>query len=360
MSKINYWDKLQEQIDRGKRGLNTGIPFYGFTTLSDQIDNIQQGRYDLIFAGTGIGKSAFVDSTYIYGAIDFLQAHPNYIHDLEIIYYSLEIPPEDQIAKHIARLIWEEHGILTTVKEIKSRGNLTIRPEVEKLIDSYKEKMDEIQKKYIHFRTSLNPDFLYKDIMGYAEKRGTIYKNVEGQIVKYIPNNPGLITLIVIDHMGLMDLGKYNTLKEAIDQTSKYLVKFRNWFNFSPLPIFQMNRSSEGMDRRKDDDWEPQLSDIKNSGGPSEDANTVIGLASPYNYKVDNYRGYDITKYKDRFRMGKICKNRDGSPNIVANFLFIGEIGRYYQLPKAIELGNSPPEELKKVNDYYKSLNNKL
>jgi len=56
MAKVDYWKKLQEQIARGKKGLNTGIPFSGFTTLSDQIDNIQQGRYDLIFAGTGIGK----------------------------------------------------------------------------------------------------------------------------------------------------------------------------------------------------------------------------------------------------------------------------------------------------------------
>lgn len=54
--KVKYWDKLKEKIERGKKGLNTGIPFNNFGTLSSQIKNIQQGRYDLIFAGTGIGK----------------------------------------------------------------------------------------------------------------------------------------------------------------------------------------------------------------------------------------------------------------------------------------------------------------
>ena len=66
MAKIKYWDKLKEEIARGKKGLNTGIPFSGFTTLSKHIKNIQQGRYDLVFAGTSIGKTAFVNSTYVY------------------------------------------------------------------------------------------------------------------------------------------------------------------------------------------------------------------------------------------------------------------------------------------------------
>lgn len=59
MAKIRYWDRLKSQIERGKQGLNTGIPFAGFTTLSKHVKNIQQGRYDLIFAGTGVGNVIF-------------------------------------------------------------------------------------------------------------------------------------------------------------------------------------------------------------------------------------------------------------------------------------------------------------
>ena len=73
MARIKYWNRLSHQIERGKKGLNTGIPFYGFTTLSDQIMNIQQGRYDLIFAGTSVGKTAFVNSTYVFGAIELIK-----------------------------------------------------------------------------------------------------------------------------------------------------------------------------------------------------------------------------------------------------------------------------------------------
>lgn len=354
MTKIKYWDRLKTSIERGKQGLNTGIPFQGFTTLSKHIKNIQQGRYDLIFAGTSVGKTAFVNSTYVYGAIEFLQNNPGYIHDVEIIYYSLEIPPEHQIAKHIASLIWREHGIMTSMDEILSKGDLAIRPEVESLIPLYEERMQEIQNKYLHYRSTLNPEFLYKDLISYAENRGQVVRSKEGLIVDYIPNNPGLITLIVIDHIGLINYNNHKDLKEAIDKASRTLVFFRNMFNFSPVVISQINRGSEQMDRREGDSWMPMLSDIKNTGNVAEDCNTAIGLASPFYFGVDKCLGYDITKFKNRYRLAKICKNRDGEVNLLASFLFVGEFGGYYQLPKSEELMGKP-EMLKQIDEYYRT-----
>jgi replicative DNA helicase len=102
----------------------------------------------------------------------------------------------------------------------------------------------------------------------------------------------------------------------------------------------------------------PMLSDIKNTGNVSEDANTVIGLASPFYYGVDSCMGFDITKYKNRYRLAKICKNRDGDVNLLASFLFLGEIGRYSQLPKAEDI-QGKPAELQRVDEYYRNQLNK-
>lgn len=356
MIKNKTWDSLKSSIQRGVKGLNTGIPFDGFGTFSDYICNIQQGRYDLIFAGTGLGKTALVNSTYVFGAIRYMQKHPEHVNDLEIIYYSLEITPELQIAKFISAKIWKEHNILTTVNEILSRGNNKIRPEVLALIDSYEQELAELQNKYLFFRSSCNPDSLYTDIVKYARSRGKVTTDEEGTVQSYVPNNPNLITLIVIDHAGLINKGKYKTLKEAIDQTSKHLVFFRNMFNFSPVVISQINRGSEQMDRRDNgDSWMPILSDIKETGGMAEDANTVIGIASPFYLGVDKCLGFDITRFKDRYRLVKICKNRDGESNLLASFLFVGEIGQYTQLGKSSEYEVKAPEELQKINKYYRS-----
>lgn len=353
IEKVRPWDELKEEIERGKQGLNRGIPFEGFTELSKYIKNIQPARYDLIFASTSVGKSAFVNSTYVYGAINYLQSHPEHPIKLRIIYYSLEISPYEQIAKHIASLIWKDYGILTDIDEIKSMADLRITPELEALVDSYDEKMNEIQDKYIRFRSSLNPDYLYKDLMTYAEKNGRVIKDQEGRIVKYIPNNPNLITLVIIDHIGLIDIGKYGDLKKAIDQTSKYLVFFRKIFRFSPVVISQINRSSEQMNRRDNENWMPMMGDIKDSGNTSADAQTVIGIASPHYLNVEQCNGYDITKYKDRFRLVKVLKNRDGKANLLANFLFIGEYGGYYQLPANGKDLKGKPLELQKIDEYY-------
>jgi replicative DNA helicase len=352
MGTVKYWDRLEKQIERGKKGLNTGIPFEGFTTLSDQIMNIQQGRYDLVGAGTSVGKTAFINSTYVFGAIDFLQKNPDYVHKLEVIYYCLEIPPEDMIAKHIAKLIWEEHGILTTINEIKSLGNNTIRPEVADLVASYKEKMTEIQDKYIRFKTSMSPKQLFRDLITYAKKRGTVTEDKDGNILEYTPNDEGLITLVVVDHIGLINYKDFGTKKEAIDMASRYLVFFRNMCGFSPLVVSQINRGSEQMDRQSGDNWQPKLSDFKDSGNTQEDANTVIMLASPFYYGIQKCLGYDITKYKDRYRLGSILKNRDGQRNLLVSFLFIGEYGGYYQLPNA-EDQPGKPEQLRKIAEYY-------
>jgi replicative DNA helicase len=353
MAKIKYWDRLKDQIERGKKGLNTGIPFDGFTSLSNHIKNIQQGRYDMVFAGTSVGKTAFVNGTYVFGAINFLENHPNYIHNLEIIYYSLEIPPEEQMAKHIAKLIWEEHGILTSVDQILSIGDEEIPPHVEKLIENYKEQMEAIQDKYIYFKTALSPKSLFRDLISYAEKRGKVERDDDGNILNYIPNDPSLITLVVIDHIGLINYSDYSSKKEAIDLASRWLVFFRNMCRFSPLVISQVNRGSEQMDRRDNENWMPMLSDIKDSGNTSEDANTVIAIASPFYYGVSTCLGYDITRYKDRYRLIKILKNRNGKRNLLASFLFVGEVGAYYQLPPADEMGTRKPEQLKKLSEWY-------
>jgi replicative DNA helicase len=358
MAKVKYWDRLKEEIERGEQGLNTGIPFEGFTSLSDHIQNIQQRRYDLIFAPTSIGKSAFLDSTYVYGAISFLQNNPGYIHDLEIIYYSLEIPPEDQIAKHIVSLLWKEHGILSTTNEIKSKGRLQIRPEIKQLVLGYEQRMDEIQKKYIHFKTALSPKSLFRDLVTYAERRGVFQRDSEGNILSYTPNNPGLITLVIIDHIGHINYKDFNSKKEAIDMASKHLVFFRNMCNFSPVVVSQINRDKNQKHRQAEEGWMPELQDIKDTGNLAEDANTVMGLESPFYVGVDNCLGYDIIKLKDRYRLLKILKNRDGKRNLLVSFLFIGEYGGYYQLPPINEL-QGKPEELRKIDEYYRNQTNK-
>jgi len=354
------WKTFKDRIDEGRLGRNRGLPM-GFDRLSDHISNIQQGRYDLIGGATGTGKTALVDDAYVFNPIEHLRASPEDDYRFEVVYYSLEISPERKLAKLICRRIWEEHKTLITPKQLYSQGlRNRIPDEVYGLLDHYRNYYEEVVDKYIHFRTSASPRFVYKDLMDYVEARGEVVRDLslgengrpKNTVLDYKPRDPRLITLVVFDHVSLLsrDKGDSNK-KESIDNLSRQLVFFRNEFKLSPVVVSQFNRSIEGMDRRRESVYDPQLSDFKDTGSTQEDADTVISLYNPLRYGLEEHHGYDITRFGRNYRGLEILKNRDGDDNLTIGMYFLGEVGLFKELPSAKELKENPAK-LSKVLNY--------
>lgn len=335
------WKQFIQKIEDGRDGKNVGLPM-GFDRLSDHICNIQQGRYDLIGGATGTGKTALVDDAYVFNPIEYLRTHPDTDYRFKVIYYSMEISPERKLAKLICRRIWEEHKILVTPKQLYSQGLRShISDEVYKLLTSYHSYYVQILDQYVHFRTGANPDFVYKDLMTYVEQNGRVIRDEKGTVLDYVPNDPRLITLVVFDHISLLDKGKKDaSKKEAIDRLSKYLVFFRNNFKLSPVVVSQFNRSIEGMDRRREGVFDPQLSDFKDTGSTQEDADTVISLYNPMRYGLEQHNGYNTARLSRYYRSVEILKNRDGEDNLTIGMYFLGEVGLFRELPPAEKLAN--------------------
>jgi replicative DNA helicase len=135
-------------------------------------------------------------------------------------------------------------------------------------------------------------------------------------------------------------------IRDRIDRASKMLVFFRNTFKFSPVVVSQFNRSIEGMDRKKQDSVEPQLSDFKDTGATQEDANTVVALFNPFRYGIGTHRGYPILEgnypLRRDYRSGHILKNRDGMDSMSMGFHFQGAVGKFEELPKASDIKANP------------------
>jgi hypothetical protein len=74
MAKINYLNILKENIKRGIEGYNQGLPT-GYNRLTDYISNVQQRKYITVGGATGTGKTAFVDSGYLFAPYEYLQAN---------------------------------------------------------------------------------------------------------------------------------------------------------------------------------------------------------------------------------------------------------------------------------------------
>jgi replicative DNA helicase len=343
MESNNYLSNIYQGIENGMMGLNVGLPM-GFDRFSEHVSNIQKGRYDLIAGATGSGKTALVDSAYLCNPYDYIKANPDCINDIDIVYYSLEIDPEQKIAKLIANKLWRDHGIATSVSEIFSKGTHKLGNEAYRKALEVREYFEEMGAK-VKYRSSCSPNYLYMDMLKHAEERGTIHRDEptepgkRGNIIGYTPNDPSVITLIIMDHIGLItpNAQDQGNLKKAIDRTSKILIMFRNIFKYSPVVVSQFNRAIESHDRMKGSN-EPKLSDLKDSGGPSEDANTVIGLYYPFRYGKEEHIGYNIQALTRYYRSLHLLKNRDGSDNLVLGLLFMGQNGFFRELPKPEEI----------------------
>ncbi len=353
-----------EKIDRGREGLNTGLSM-GFERLVEHIPGIQQGTYYLIGGETGSGKTAFTDSCFLYNPYDWIKANPDCGMDFRVFYWSLEIDKTIKITKAICRKLYLDYGILTDINFVLSRGKNRISQEVYDTVKFTKDYFCGLEDCLTIIDAAENPTGIYKFMNNYAKENGDIlYKKIQsgGETIsvfdKYIPYNPDKYVLIVIDHIALMKRERGFNQKDNIDKMSEYLIPLRNNFNFIPVVVQQLGRAMSQTDRFKLDRVEPQLSDFKDSGNTQQDANVVLSLFSPRKYEIENFRGYNIVKLKDRYRSLSILKNRDGAADIRIGLQFVGEVGHFEEVPPAKQF-KEDPSLYDKVIDVNSKNNNK-
>lgn len=62
----------------------------------------------------------------------------------------------------------------------------------------------------------------------------------------------------------------------------------------------------------------------------------VIGLYSPFKYGLQEYEGYDITKFRNHIRFMEIIEDRDyGSNGNICPLYFDGAVSYFSELPRA-------------------------
>ena len=338
-------EQLTLQIERGRLGLNTGIP-HGHTKLTEFIPNIQLSTYYLVGGELSTGKSAFANDMFVYNPIDWYLENKNET-DIKLLipYYSFEIPKKDMTVKYIARRIYKKYGVLLDINYILSRGKHKISQEHYDMVLNELPIIEELDKILLVQDLPKHPTGIWNDLLkiaynngsGIVNDNGTYKFNDEG----YIPKNENLYVIPVIDHIGLTRKEREFSKKEVIDKLSAYMIILRNKCNFSPVLVQQLNRSLSSADRFRLDRVEPQLSDFKESGNTQEDANVVLALFSPQRYEIPKFREYDVLRLKNRFRSVSILKNRDGEADKIMGMGFIGEVGNFFELPKGADMTDS-------------------
>jgi replicative DNA helicase len=338
------FDELKYLIDKNKNSEYSGIPIK-LNKIRNFIPDIQQGTYFLVGGETSSGKTAFTDDFFMLNSIDWILSNETDI-DLKIDYFSLEISKTVKLAKAACRKIYIDYGIKTDINYILSRGKNRISDEHYSLVMKTMDYFYNLEKYVSLYDTPVTPNQVWAILMEKIEQNGIIEKGLDKNgkeyIKNYIPKNPNLYHMVIIDHISLLKKNQNLSKKENIDLMSEMLITLRNKFNIIPIVVQQLNRSLSSTDRFKLDRVTPQLSDFKETGNTQEDANVIFALFSPHRYNLPKFYDYDIGILKDRFRSLSILKNRDGQSDLITGLEFTGQVGYFDHLPPAkdINYGN--------------------
>lgn len=329
------------------------IPF-GLPRFQKFIPGIEQKKYYLITANSGVGKTQIADYMFIHSPYEFLLNNPDSDIKIKVFYYSLEMDKLSKILKWACYKLYKEYGIFTTTKQLQSIGENRCTQE---LYDKYCETRDyfeNLEQCITIHDESINPYGIYKELVQYANNSGKIvqrdkiiYDNSTGEVKEtikvfdhYVPNNPKEYVIIFIDHVSLITTEKGKDLHGTITKlSSNDLITLRNRFGYIPVVVQQQASDKEKQQftfkgQSIETKLEPSLDGLGDNKLTQRDANLVLGLFAPNRYGIEEHRGYNINKLKDYYRSLSVLKNRDGISDIKVPLYFNGATGFFKEYPK--------------------------
>jgi hypothetical protein len=213
----------------------------------------------------------------------------------------------------------------------------------------------------IIFSESSNPTGVWSECKAYAKEHGIVHTRkqkitdplkgtTEVDVFDYYEQaDKDEYRIIFIDHVSLVSTERGLTLKQSIDKLSEYCILLRDRYNFTIAAIQQQAFAGEGLDAIKESKVRPTVANLADSKYTSRDCNLLLGLFSPFKYELDNYKGYDITKFKDNIRFLEVLANRDGEMGGLIALFFDGATCTFNELPR--------PENLSALYKVYDFIN---
>lgn len=329
MEDTNKDDDLLYNIQQGLEGKNEGLPT-GIESLNKYINGTQDGRYYLIGAESGAGKTTFTDYCFMY--YPYFYAKKKNIK-LNIVYFSLEISLLDKKAKLASWIMDYKYNIKLSSEYILGRKEEKLTSEELKLLKEVTTIVDNFYKDVIVIDELINTRGIYKKLMEYRRRQES-------------ENQLDYKTIIIIDHLGLVDTSaEFPTLKQAMDTLSKYFVSLRNRHNWTFVVVQQFNADLISSYRKQitEKSIAPQRADFGESKLSYRDAEVVIGLVNPNLYGITYSGGYTMSECEGLYVDIYIMKNRYGRANVRIPSI-LNPSGSFVEIPKT-----PSKEELKEV-----------
>jgi hypothetical protein len=305
------------------------------------------------------GKSSFAINSFVCNP--FIDAINNPNVNLKIRYYSLEVSAIRMAAKMISWLIFQKHGALSSASTYFGRGDKLLNDYYKSLLSREEEYINKFLECVEIIDKPLTPTQIKDDIRQFSVNRGK-FVNVNGK-QKYIPNDENEHVIIVFDTLSNLVLekeGDTTSRKGTIDLHSANCRHiYRNLLNYTVCNVMHSNRSMSSMNRAQFGEIAPKKEDIQDSGTPSKDANMVIAIFNPavhMNSKnnLSKFSGYDIPRFKNKFRAIYLLKNRDGEALKKVNCSFIPQCGYFSELKLHNEMTDFDYDSILDIKETFK------
>jgi KaiC/GvpD/RAD55 family RecA-like ATPase len=349
-SKTMSFELLNAEVEKGLGDFNRGIPM-GFDRLTRYV-GIRKGMYYLIGGNTGSGKTSFIDDAFVLNPVDWALSKEGIASGIKVKvwYRSMERSRTYKMAKWVSRKIFLDQGIIIPVGKLLGWNEKMTKDEHD-LFLYYKDYVDQLSEIVTIIDGPENPVGIAKELKAYALDNGSIEQMDQWNKI-YVPNDPTQITMVVVDHIGLLKTTTAQpTKKDAIDKMSDELRYARDFYGYSPVVVSQFNRSISNPSRIKNGDVEPQLEDFADSSSTQNDADVVMALFDPMRYKVADPSGYDLDKLKDQygakyFRSLRLIKNSYGEDDVRIGLGFFGQIGMFKELNRKKDMTDADYESV--------------
>lgn len=349
---MSYYEISKELRDRGKLGLNKGIPI-SLVKLRKYIPNIQKGRYYLVALDSGLGKTKFSNYLFLYTPFfEWMKCNGSF--DIDINYYTAEMTIEEIIAELQAYWVFTitKYQSLIDMDFIYSYGENKITKEIDDMLESNecKDITNEFEKKVRIVNENFGRKYIYKQLIASAEKHGTLEWE-EGEDVHFIKSyteyNQNMYNINIIDNYQRLQRLPGEDAKQTIDIVSRQIDWARQKFNQTWVALNQINRTTKNLDRYKLEQYWPGPESLKDSENPFHDCQTCIVGISPKALNLRVFDGYKVLHDEesrglmDRLRPIKIIKNRGGVAHKTGYLGFLGECAFFFELPETDKLSPS-------------------
>ena len=336
---------------RGKLGLNVGLD-NNLDGLNKYLYGMHRGRYYLVGADSGVGKTTFVDYGFVLNAWYAAKKANKRLH---IFYYSFEISKVEKTSRWISFMVYKQFGKIIPSEYIMNRiEGVPLTEEDAKMVEAVFPLVEEIMRDIQFVEDPIHPTFIFQtlidhhfDHIGKVERAEPTEEQRKqkrkGRIISYTPKPDHMddMTLVVVDHVALTLSEKGMSTKETIDRLSSYFVQLRNLFGATIVVVQQFNSDLQTFNRnmqlrsRGASIILPQKLDFGDSKYTYRDADVVIGLVKPAQFDLDTFFDVDIKLFREYYISASLMKNRYGSDNHMFDYFVNPIVGSFEYIDDA-------------------------